>query len=517
MLNRGRVVLIVLILILLTLTSLHHYFALYRETLGTYQCQVNRISQYLELYLNGRIQALQMLAADKEMEGLNPENIRAELTRVAKVLGLVNMAVIAPDSRFIVTIDPNQPESAADPASLQKALNGESAVTDRIGYGAQDDYFISIRVPIHGSRREVVAVLSAGLPPQELYRVINYESLPAEDELFLLDSGGRLIATQPGAGQPLPAELQRKIFANQAGYFTAQSAWSNSPMLYFYTSPARTPWRLAHGVPAGGVFYALGKQLLAVAVTFCLLIGLMTVLFRDLQREVRLRREIEFQRFERLSAVSQLAAAIAHEIRNPLTAIRGFVQLLKLRSGHLAPPGHLDLILGEIDRVNQLIEGFRALDKPAEDSARQPVELADTVQDVVTLMEGQALMKRVRLNVTVERTASVLGSANQLKQVWLNLIRNALEASPDKGTVEVKVTRRDGKALVSVADSGTGISKEVMAKLGKPFFTTKETGTGLGLSVCYNIIRSHGGKLEVESAPGRGTIFTASLPLEEES
>lgn len=518
MLNRGRVVLIVLILFLLTITSIHHYFTLYRETLSTYQSQVNRASQHLKLYLNGRIQALQILAAAKEMENLDQAEIRPELARVTKALGFVNMAVIAPNGRFIVAADSLSPEYASDLDSLRRALNGEPAVTDRIIYEGRETYFISIRIPIYGPQREIIAVLSAGIPPQELYRVINYESLPAEDELFLLDSAGQIIATESGeADHPLPAELYQKISADCSGYFAAKSAWTNSNMFYFYTSPARTPWRLVHGVPAEDVFYAFGKRLLGVIVIFCFLLVLMAFLYKDLNREARFRREIELQRFERMTAISQLAAAIAHEIRNPLTSIRGFVQLLKIRSGHLAPPGHLDIIIEEIDRVNQLIEGFRALNKPDERSIKEHIELADTVQDVVTLMEGQALVKRVRLNFITEKTGSVFGDANQLKQVWINLIRNALEATKPGDLIEVKVTSGDGRAVVSVADTGIGIPKEVITKLGKPFYTTKETGTGLGLSVCYNIIHSHGGKMDVESIPGEGTTFTVSLPLDEKN
>lgn len=506
--------LIVLILLLLTITSVHHYYTLYRETLGTYQSQINRISQHLELYLNGRIQVLQIMATDKDMEALKPEEIRGEIIRATKALGFVNMAVIAPDGRFIATADPRRPEYASDSASLQKALNGETTVSDRIIHGMEERYFISIRLPIYGSHREVIAVLSAGISPQELYRVINYESLPGNDELFLIDSNGQIISTQPSdQEEPFPEELTQRASYDSSGYFSAQSAWSNSSMLYFYTSPSRTPWRLIHGVPAEEVFVIFGKRLIGVVVIFCFLIALMVVLYNDLNREARFRREMELQRFERLSTVSQLAAAISHEIRNPLTSIRGFVQLLKLRSGHLAPPGHLDIVLEEIDRVNQLIEGFRALDKPTERSVKGCVDLVETVQDVVTLMEGQALVKRVRLNFTTERVAPVFGDANQLKQVWINLIRNALEATRARGIIEVKVTSRDRWALVSVTDNGVGIPQAMLGKLGQPFFTTKETGTGLGLSVCYNIIHRHGGKIDVVSVPDEGTTFTVSLPL----
>ena len=141
------------------------------------------------------------------------------------------------------------------------------------------------------------------------------------------------------------------------------------------------------------------------------------------------------------------------------------------------------------------------------------VDLAATIDDIKVLMDGLALNHNVTIVFNRSGPCMVECNSAQLKQVWLNLLRNAIEAMPDGGTITINLKTEGDKAVVTIDDTGMGIPPEVLPRLGTPFFTTKIGGTGLGLSVCYDIIHQHNGQIEIDSRPGEGTTITVTLPL----
>ena len=231
----------------------------------------------------------------------------------------------------------------------------------------------------------------------------------------------------------------------------------------------------------------------------------------------RLRR---LYRAERLAAAGQLAAGVAHEIRNPLTSIRSTIQYLV--PSFAAEPEKQELmgeLLSEVDRINRIVNDLLSLARPSEFCAAE-VELPELLEQSVLLVRTQA----DKQGVTIESTGSAPGlvvsaDPNQLKQVFLNVLLNALQAMPDGGRLSVKLDRRPTDALgrewvhVVVADTGTGIPGEFLDKIFDPFFTLKREGTGLGLSISYNIVQQHEGEMEVQSQPGEGTTVNIRLPL----
>ncbi|EIT83843.1 PAS/PAC sensor signal transduction histidine kinase [Fictibacillus macauensis ZFHKF-1] len=234
------------------------------------------------------------------------------------------------------------------------------------------------------------------------------------------------------------------------------------------------------------------------------------VVSRDLTE--RIRTEEMLRKSDKLSMLGQLAAGVAHEIRNPLTSIKGFLQLLESRAEE-----HLDyytIMLSEIDRINTIVSEFMVLAKPQAMSF-VPTNITELMKHVISLIETQAILKNVQIHYSAETGLPLVSSAdNQLKQVFINLLKNAIEAMPTGGNIWITVIRDHDQLVISFRDEGCGIPEERLASLGEPFYTTKEKGTGLGLMVCFKIIENHGGKIHVTSTLGKGSKFTVLLPID---
>jgi len=216
------------------------------------------------------------------------------------------------------------------------------------------------------------------------------------------------------------------------------------------------------------------------------------------------------QKSEKLALLGQMAAGIAHEIRNPLTSIRGFIQLFK---SHLLKDEYFDIVLSELDRINAIVSEFLVLAKPTA-AVYKECDITELLNDVVTLIGTQSILNNVEIAVEYETHLPMVScEENQLKQVFLNLFKNAIEAMPDGGNIVVNVRKKGaGQIAIQIIDEGVGIPKERLSTLGEPFYTTKEKGTGLGLMTCYKIIESHHGFLDIQSTVNKGTTIEIILP-----
>lgn len=229
-------------------------------------------------------------------------------------------------------------------------------------------------------------------------------------------------------------------------------------------------------------------------------------------------REIERANREKLAAIGQMAAGMAHELRNPLTTIKGFAQLLVPRLKDEKNREYLGYIVSEIDRTNQLIKDFLAFARP-KNPQKEMVHVNEILKEIIFLVEGECLRKNVNLVLNLDPAVPrALLDPPQIKQVILNLVHNALQSMSGSENPSLKLStsflKERGSLEILVGDSGMGIPPENLVKLGTPFFSTREGGTGLGLSICYRIVENHGGQIEVESEEGKGTTFKICLPAE---
>ncbi|WP_409301081.1 PAS domain S-box protein [Peribacillus sp. SCS-155] len=222
-------------------------------------------------------------------------------------------------------------------------------------------------------------------------------------------------------------------------------------------------------------------------------------------------------RQDKLAAVGQLAAGVAHEIRNPLTSMKGYAEFLQLDETDSKRREFLDIILEEIDRVNDIVEDFMVLAKPRAASL-ETKNIIPIIQRVLSFLEFEARKKEITIHFEYDREQiPVSCDENRLKQVFLNFIKNGIEAMPGGGRLRILAKLANGEVVVSIQDSGVGIPPEELTKLGEPFYTTKKTGNGLGLMVSFKIIESHNGRVSIESEINRGTTFNVMLPAAEYS
>jgi signal transduction histidine kinase len=223
--------------------------------------------------------------------------------------------------------------------------------------------------------------------------------------------------------------------------------------------------------------------------------------------------EEQLRRADRLSALGELSAGMAHEIRNPLGSIKGTAEIL--RDGVEADDPKLEfaeILIKEVDRLNGVLEDFLRFARPT------PVEhgrflLRPIVGDVLDLTRRQAIRNHVEVHVDLDEDVEIPGQGEQIKQALLNLILNALQAMPEGGILEVSSKNLSHEIHIRVSDNGPGIALEDRGRIFNPFVTTRDTGTGLGLAITQRIIHSHDGHIMLDSTPGQGARFTVCLPL----
>ncbi|WP_134704899.1 ATP-binding protein [Ammoniphilus sp. YIM 78166] len=236
------------------------------------------------------------------------------------------------------------------------------------------------------------------------------------------------------------------------------------------------------------------------------LVGIFEII-RDLTESKKM--ETFIRQADKLSVVGQLAAGIAHEIRNPLTTIKGFIQLLDSNLNQR----HSQILLSEIDRINLIVSEFLILSKPHEVDLK-PHHLNSIVRSVITFLEPLTNLRNVQILYSETFDSAVVRcEENQLKQVFINLLKNAVESMPQGGKIHMELNEINPKHIsVLIRDEGCGIPQDQVNRLGEPFFTTKEDGTGLGIMVTQQILKNHGGYMGIDSELNKGTTVHVILP-----
>jgi two-component system sensor histidine kinase HydH len=244
----------------------------------------------------------------------------------------------------------------------------------------------------------------------------------------------------------------------------------------------------------------------------------MAVIFLTQHAHLKERRalEAEMARRERLSAMGDMAATVAHEIKNPLNAVSMGLQRLRdefARDAAGESRRFLDLMEAEVRRLNGIVEQFLSLARPLP-LKREAVRPDELLRALAALVEADAKAAGVRVVVSAPPgLPAVTADRDHLEQVLLNLVVNALQAMPEGGTLALEATAARGRLALEVRDTGGGIAPEARERIFDPYFTTKAKGLGLGLAVARRIVEEHGGRIEVDSEPGRGSRFRVTLPL----
>nr|WP_249745570.1 ATP-binding protein [Mesobacillus boroniphilus] len=217
---------------------------------------------------------------------------------------------------------------------------------------------------------------------------------------------------------------------------------------------------------------------------------------------------------EKLSVVGELAAGIAHEIRNPLTSLKGFAKIVKESVSDQTLVPYLDIMLDEMNRINEIVNEFMFIAKPSENVYFQHTNFNNLLAECIHFMEPQANLKSIKIEFGSEDDIFLDCDRKQMKQVLINLLQNAIEATAESGHfIEVRLEEMGLESvMVTIVDKGCGISESRFKRLFEPFYSTKEKGTGLGLIICKRIIDLHRGHIDIESKLDEGTTIRISLP-----
>ncbi|TLS38161.1 PAS domain-containing sensor histidine kinase [Pseudalkalibacillus caeni] len=240
------------------------------------------------------------------------------------------------------------------------------------------------------------------------------------------------------------------------------------------------------------------------------------VSFRDVTE--RNNTEELLRKSDKLSVVGQLAAGVAHEIRNPLTSLKGFLQLLQ-KDAKDETETYYNVMLSELKRIESIIGELLVLAKP-QAAKYDRVNILSILNHVITLLTSQANLKNIEIIQTYRLSQPIIeAEENHLKQVLINILKNAVEAMENQNHgkifVSAETNEQQNELKIEIKDEGPGIAEDRISKLGEPFYSTKEKGTGLGLMICSKIIKDHGGKLSIKSELEKGTTISIVLPIKQ--
>ena len=267
--------------------------------------------------------------------------------------------------------------------------------------------------------------------------------------------------------------------------------------------------------------YRIAALILGLAVLGLGTLGLAAIFYTQHRHLTEVKAlEAEVERRERLSTLGNMAAAVAHEIRNPLNAISMGLQRLRVEFAPVESDEYrrlLEVAQGEVRRLNSIVEEFLSLARPLS-LKPEPVQVAALLDEIAGLVENEARDARIRIERDIAAGLPVLhADRDRMNQVLLNLTLNSIQAMPDGGSLTLGAAAADGNMTLTVKDTGPGISPDLLPRVFEPYVTAKTKGLGLGLTIARRIVEAHGGRIEVDSALGRGTSFRVILPLNREA
>nr|WP_238543553.1 ATP-binding protein [Pelosinus sp. HCF1] len=230
-------------------------------------------------------------------------------------------------------------------------------------------------------------------------------------------------------------------------------------------------------------------------------------------RDITLRKKLEQMSsvFDRMNMVGSMAATVAHEIRNPMTTVRGYLQVMGRKHEYQKDKDKFKLMLEEIDRANSIIKEYLSLSREKLVILKQ-CSLNGIIEALFPLIQADATSSKVYVNLDLAPVPELLLDENELRQLLLNLVRNSIEAMPAGGDLLIRTFQEDCKVVLSISDQGEGIPSHILDKLGTPFITTKDTGTGLGLPICYQIAHRHKAIIKISTSHEGTTFFVYFTP-----
>ncbi|WP_160725238.1 EAL domain-containing protein [Bacillus sp. USDA818B3_A] len=396
----------------------------------------------------------------------------------------------------------------------QKAWDGDELVHYE-GHANGIDYLASLRpikkggeiIEVIGSCIDITArkqVENSLRESESKYRLIT-ENM--SDILMLLDNNGKILYATPSLGRALGTPA--RSYEGASAFPLVHPEDRHKVMKQYRQILGRVPSS------------RIEARFLHSSGNYVLIEGIATPVFgshgemehiiiagRDITEQKR--REEQLAKSEKLAMVGELAAGVVHEIRNPITSIKGFIQLFQ-QGTH--KPEYFNIIFEEFKRLEDILQEFLNLAKP-QPSKLERYDLASILQDVVILLRPEANLKNVQIYQEYDGAfPPIMCDRNQVKQVFINIIRNSMEAIVKAGIIQIVGSLERENVLIKIIDNGMGISEERIKRLGEPFYSNKEKGTGLGLMLCFRIVKQHNGSITIKSTENQGTTVEVRFPI----
>jgi len=488
-----------------------------------------------DLFLRERLVNLGNVVDDPRFEDARRNGGMADfLTSLRQTSdAFVDLGVVSAQGDLVAYVGPvdyTTPVNYGEEDWFRRISSAESAaiITEvYLGFRGQPHFTIAVR----RGQGDSLTVLRAALSPEHLSDYLTTLEGANEVHAAIVNAGGILQVTTPRVAEVLGASPFAPPRQPERG-FVSEGARGGGD--YAYAWLVETPWALVvTDATSPSPPFAFFRSTFFVVTFGCFLLMGVVILIRTRQvvgtRLASERHEADLSgqliHAARLASVGELAAGIAHEINNPLAIIAEEVGVLKdaldpeLAQEDDEPldvPEHLQAIHDAVFRCRDITRKLLTFVRQT-DVRVEPHRIRDVLDEVLDVLLGNELAIS---NVEVRREydleiPTILTDRNQLIQVFVNLVKNAIDAMPGGGVLTVSTSRKGDRASISIRDTGVGMRREYLERVFMPFFTTKDPGkgTGLGLSVSYNIIQSFGGTFHVESAPGHGSTFTVELPL----
>lgn len=387
-----------------------------------------------------------------------------------------------------------------------------------------------------GAALNLACLLDAGAPPAQVralglgvaallsffvYEAIRYRRVPArEDQLrrSLLVTAGALLVACAGTGGARSPMLPLVLAPVGVAFAAFGRARATALLLLAAVLGVAGLSFLPPGTPFPAIaapqaaLMSCGSAAMALVLLWYGVTGLSDAYLRSGEALARTRGAALDAMHERMRDAEAIGARVAHEIRNPLTAIKGLVQLLARGDRDERDARRLGVVLAEVSRVEDTLAAYLSFARPLAELRPGPVDLGDLLRDLAALLEGRAGAAQVRIVLAAVPDLRITADRQRLQEALLNLASNAIEAMPTGGALTLSAAAVPGGAAIEVLDEGRGMSPEQLGRLGTPFETGRPGGTGLGVALTRAVVAQHGGRLVHTSAPGRGTRVTLTLP-----
>ncbi|MDF2565147.1 MAG: sasA 6 [Massilibacillus sp.] len=506
LLVRGIIVCSVLLLVLGIIRIL--FDMTFQQFMANRYAEIHSAANLVNTYFNDNLAELKLLARGIDLTDTAPTEVELKLQEIFK-LGFFNASIFDDKENLVANVlsSDARTEKIEDRIGFEQALRGHEHISDVFFDATMDRSYMIINVPVLDMRGSVTGVLVAKMDIKKFNAILSGLYDGSSEYFFVLDSENSYLHNLKERTVQLQVENSEDI---------EKTLFLQTDYIRLHQRLEHSSWCIDAVIPTKAFYKSIAYALLMplILLILCAIIIILTIWF--IYKDRGHQKAYAMMRIESLTTATQVAAGIAHEIKNPLASLKGFIQLMSKQDHEHSQTNYLTIMQDEIDRIDCLTNQFCMLSKPLDKVEYKTFNLLELMCKVIFLFEQQALQKSIDLTMLpLEANYEqflIQGNTNQLKQVLINLIRNAIEATGEHGKVTMLCRKHKGNIVVTIQDNGSGISSSDLENLGTPFYTTKENGTGLGLLVSFEIIRKHGGKINIDSCLGVGTTLQIILP-----